>query len=287
MKLLFALALTMVLPVCAHGLLDNFKENRVSWEKGLEAGSGASVRKSIEDFVHRETITVSPYDYNSMHAVVGALDIAAKACVIDGTWEDVVVFLKRADQTAADNMSNAEHTFSKLLAQHNKKLKEWQEEVSQQEKRIKVLENQETLTCEQQKLKEEISTFLDEHHRAIMHSEYSIKEIGSLLTALKSEKEAHAKSLSHWQAFLDRERADIAKAGAVTTYVVEKLKQIKADNNIANSERISYSRRLLRLDPSNSECRRFVDSLTGKVSVVSNPHVLNKKTKRHIVHTKK
>jgi hypothetical protein len=149
MKLLLSLALVVSMPVFAQGLLDHFRENRIVWEKGLENGSGVSVRKSVEDFLSRETIAINPYDYNSMHAVVGALDIAAKACVADGAWEDAVAFLKRAHQTATDNIVNAEHTFSKLLTQHNKKLKEWQEGIFQQEKRIQGLENDQVLTTDQ------------------------------------------------------------------------------------------------------------------------------------------
>jgi hypothetical protein len=238
------------------------------------------VRKLVEDFMHRETIAINPSDYHAMHVVVSALDIAAKACVIDGAWEDAVVFLKRANQTAADNISNADRTFSKLLTQHNQKLKEWQEGITQQEKRIQDLESNEALTVEQQKLKEQIQLFLDEHRRAIMHSERSIKEIGSLLTTLKKEKEVHANSLSRWQAFLNQERADIAKIGTVTSYVGEKLKQIKVDTKTENYERLSYGRRLLRLDPSNLECRRFIYGLTGKKSVGYVP-ITNSKAKRH------
>lgn len=285
MKLLLSLALTISIPVCAQGLLDHFVENRIVWEKGLENGSGASVRKSVEEFIKRETIVTNPYDYNSMHAIISALDIAAKACAMDGSWEDAVAFLKRAHQTAADNASKADHTFSKLLAQHNKKLKEWQEDINQQEKRIQSPEGEKVLTDEQQKLNEQIQISLDEHRRAITHSERSIKEIGSLLTTLKREKEVHANSLSNWQTFLDKERADITKIGTVTSYVTEKLKQIKVDTKMINSDRLSYSQRLLHLDPSNLECRRFVGSLTGKKNILHVP-VVSSKTKNDNIHSR-
>jgi hypothetical protein len=125
-----------------------------------------------------------------------------------------------------------------------------------------------------------------------MHSERSIKEISNLLAILKKEKEVHTYSLSHWQTFLDRERVDIAKIGTVTSYVVEKLKQIKVDKKIGNYERLSCSRRLLRLDPSNLECRHFIDSLNRNKFAVCTPISniktrSNIKTKLHSIRSKK
>lgn len=287
MKLLLLLALIMVVPVSAQDILDHFRANLATWEKSIESGSGASVRKSVEAFIHRETLAVNPYDYNAMRAVVGTLDIAAKACVVDGSWEDAVNFLKKSHQIATDNMFNADYTFSKLLTQHNKKIKEWQEEIVKQEKHIQNLGSNETsTTVDQQRSREKIQSFLDDHQKAIRYSERSIKEISSLLASLKVEKETHANALSNWQTLLTKERVDIVKVGTVTAYVVEKLKQIKSDTQMLHSERVPHVRRLLRLDPSNSECRRYSDGLTGKLPA-NHATKSNKTSKHHSFRVKK
>jgi len=46
--------------------------------------------------------------------------------------------------------------------------------------------------------------------------------------------------------------------------VAEKLEQVKVDDARPRPERLAYARRLLRLDPSNPDCQRFVDALMGK-----------------------
>jgi len=199
-----------------------------------------------------------------MHAMVGVMDLAARACVVEGAWEDAVQHLERAAQAAADNDSTAEGTFGKLVIQHQDKLKEWREATGVQEKRLKALELQGALTLEQKRLKEQIQGFLDEHRKAIAQSETSLKEIDGLLALLRQEKDANAASLADWQGFLAKEKADIGRLGTVTAYVAEKLDQVKADDARPRFERLAYGRRLLRLDPSNPDCQRYVDMLMGK-----------------------
>jgi len=251
-------------PVAAQGLPDRFQERRAAWEASLARGQGTPVRKATEELLAQDGVAVNPSDYNAMHAMVAVRNLAARACVVEGAWEDAVAHLEKASQTASDNVATAEGTFAKLVAQHQEKLKEWRDETASQEKRLKALNDQNGLTSEQIKLKSQIVGFLDEHRKAIAQSEKSLKEIDGLLALLKEEQQTYAASLAQWQAFLAKERADIARLGTVTAYVAEKLEQVKADDARPLTERLAYGRRLLRLDPSNLMCQRFVDGLEGR-----------------------
>ena len=266
--------LTLVIPAMAQGLPDRFKENRVAWEESLDQGAGDPVRRATEDLLRQEGSAVNPSDYNAMHAMVAVMNLAARACVVEGTWEDAVLYLERASQTAQDNATMAEATFAKLVTQHQDKLKEWREACDQQEKVLQGLD-QGSLTLEQKRLKGQIQNFLDEHHKAIAQSEKSLKEIDSLLTLLRKERDTYAASLAEWQGFLAKERADITRLGSVTAYVAEKFEQVKADDARPRTERLAYGRRLLRLDP-NAQVQRFVDGLEGKDDELPPVH----KTKR-------
>ena len=256
--------LALALPVAAQGLPDRFKENRGVWEQSLNQGLGTPVRKATEALLLQDGVTVNPADYNAMHAMVGVMDLAARACVVEGAWEDAVEHLGKAARTADTNDSTAEATFAKLVAEHQAKLKTWREATATQEQRLQTLERQGTLTLEQKRLQAQIQGFLDEHRNAIAQSETSLKEIDGLLAALRREKEVHATALADWQAFLAKERSDISRLGTVTAYVAEKLEQVKVDDARPRPERLAYARRLLRLDPSNPDCQRFVDALMGK-----------------------
>jgi hypothetical protein len=207
------------------------------------------VHKEIEEFINRETAAINPYDYNAMHTIVGANNLAAKTCIMDGAWEKAIDYLKKASQTAAENFNNAEASLTKLLANHSKKLKDWTLEVAKQEKNMQALENNETLSNEQKESREQLQSFLDEHYRAMTQSEQSIKEIKRLLDFLKTEKESYETSLSNWQKFLAKEHLEIAKLGTVKDYVAEKMKQMKLDTNKTTFEHIAYEKHLLRLDP--------------------------------------
>jgi len=108
--------LALALPVAAQGLPDRFKENRGIWEQSLNQGLGTPVRKATEALLQQDGVTVNPADYNAMHAMVGVMDLAARACVVEGAWEDAVDHLDKAARTAETNASTAEGTFAKLVA---------------------------------------------------------------------------------------------------------------------------------------------------------------------------
>ena len=267
--------LSLVIPAAAQGLPDRFKENRVAWEESLDQGAGDTVRKATDDLLRQEGSAVNPSDYNAMHAMVAVMNLAARACVVEGTWEDAILYLERASQTAQDNATMAESTFAKLITQHQDKLKEWREACAQQEKVLQGME-QGSLTLEQKRLKGQIQNFLDEHRKAIAQSEKSLKEIDALLALLRKEKDTYAASLNEWQGFLAKERADITRLGSVSAYVADKFEQVKADDARPRTERLAYGRRLLRLNP-NPQIQRFVDGLEGKDDEASAPQ---RKTKR-------
>jgi tetratricopeptide (TPR) repeat protein len=256
--------LTLVLPLSAQALPERFKENRPAWEESLDKGNSAPVRKATEALLQSEGMAVNPSDYNAMHAMVAVMNLAARACVLDGAWEAAVAHLQKAAQSATDNENAAQTTFAKIVKQHQDKLVEWNEETRKQAQRLKALETQNGLTFEQIKLKGQIHNFLDEYRNAIAQSERSLAEIDGLLALLKKEREVYIASLAEWQGFLAKEKADIARTGSAAAYVVEKLDQIKADDARPRAERLAYGRRLQHLDPANSDVNHFVNSLTGK-----------------------
>lgn len=250
LPVVLAVVVTIPLSLCAQNLNESFKERRVTWEKRINKGDSGSVRKEIDGFIQREIASANPYDYNAMHSIVGAINLAARACVANGSWEDAIDYLKKAIRIATENFNNAETSLNKLLAIHNKKLKDWTSEVSKQENNMQDLESNDNLSIEQKENRERLQIFLDEHHKAIAQSEQSIKEIKDLLNVLKTEKESYEASLTDWQKFLTKERSEITKFGTVTEYVAEKLKQIKLDATKTDLERLAYEKRLLHLDPS-------------------------------------
>ena len=263
MKPFLPALLALALPAFAQGLTDEFKKNHSVWEESLGQGQGASVRKATEALLQQEAVTVNPSDYNAMHAMEAVLNLTARACVLEGAWEDAVDYLAKASQTASDNANAAQGTFARLIAEHQEKLQQWRPQVAQQEQRLRLLEAQSRPSSEQLKLKAQIQQFLDEHRHSIAHSEMALKEIDSLLVLLDREKDAYAASLTEWRGFLAKERADIASLGSVNTYATDKLDQVMADDARPRTERLAYARRLLRLDPSNKGCQRFVDELEG------------------------
>lgn len=253
----------LVLPLGAQTLSDRFKESYKVWEMTLERGDGAVIRKSAEALLQKEGLTVSRSDYNEMRALVAVLDVTARACVLDGAWEDAVGYLQKASGTAAENITNTSATFLKIRKEHEEKLSDWKSTVTKLEEKLKGLDAQPGLSQELLKQRAQIKDVLDEHRNAIAHSEWAIKEIDGLLDRLKTDQENDTKSLAAWQEFLAKEKQDIDAAGSIPKYVADKLIQVKADESRPRNERLAYARRLMRLDPANKDCRRFIDGLLG------------------------
>jgi len=253
----------LVAPAGAQTLADRLKEGHKAWDVALERGDSASVRRSTEGLLQREALGVGTSDYNEMRALVAVQDYAARACVQEGAWEDAIAHLEKAAASAGENLAATEGTFSRIRKDHEAKLVEWRETIAKQEQRLKDLEAQSGLTEEHMKLRAQIRGFLDEHRSAIAHSEWSLKEIDGLLAQLRKEKETYAASLAGWQDFLTREKQEITQAGGSPKFVAEKLEQVKADDARPRYDRLAYGRRLLRLDPENADCKRFVNGLMG------------------------
>ena len=264
MNPLLPVLLSLALPLAAQGLPDRFQEHRAAWEDSLAKGQGAPVRKATEELLQQDGVAVNPSDYNAMHALVAVHNLAARACEVEGAWEDTIAHLEKASQAATDNLATAQGTFARLVAQHQEKLAQWRKEAGDQDKRLQELNAQPGLNSDQVKIKSQIQGFLDEHRKAIEQSEHSLREIDDLLGLLKQEQQTYATALAQWQAFLAKEKADIARKGTVTAYAAEKLEQVKADDAKPLVERLAYGRRLLRLDPTSQDCRRFVDGLEGR-----------------------
>ena len=253
----------LVAPAGAQTLAERLKEGQKAWDLALERGDSASVRRNTESLLQREAPVVGTTDYNEMRALVAIRDYAARACAQEGAWEDAVVHLQKASTAAAENLAATEGTFSRIRKDHEAKLAEWRETIAKQEQRLKALEAQAGLTEEHMKLRAQIRSFLDEYRSAVAHSEWSLKEIDGLLAQLRKEKETYAASLVGWQDFLTREKQEIVQAGGSPKFVAEKLEQVKADDARPKADRLAYGRRLLRLDPENVECKRFVNALVG------------------------
>lgn len=247
----------------AQTLADRFRENSRGWEASLEKGDASSVQRSVAALLQKEGLKVSRADYNEMHALVALLDVASRASALDGDWEETLANLQKASSTAAENVSTASGTFTKLRKEHEQKLVEWKAEVEKQEKRLKDLETMPGLTKDQLQQQIQLKSFLEEHRNAIAHSEWSIREIDGILQRLQRDKETYENSLGEWQKFVEKEKQEIKQAGSVRIYAAERLDQLKGDDARPRAERISYGRRLARLDPSNPAYLRFVSELTG------------------------
>jgi hypothetical protein len=263
----------------AQTLSDRFKESYKVWEMTLERGDGAAVRKSTEALLQKEGLAVSRSDYNEMRALVAVLDMAARACVTDGAWEDTVTYLQKASNTATENTANTGATLSKIRKEHQDRLAEWKDVIAKNEDKLKEMDAQTGLNQDMLKQRGLLKDFLDEHRNAIAHSEWAIREIDGLLDRLAKDQETDAKSLTAWQDFLTKEKQEIESAGTVQKYVTDKLVQLKADETRPRNERIAYGRRLLRLDPANKDCRRFLDGLLGLEESPEAPPIPAKKAK--------
>lgn len=260
--ILFACALATSLG--AQSLTDRFKAVRGPWELQIERGEATTVRKGVEALLGREGITVNPSDYNDMHALVALRGLAARACVSEGSWEDALAHLQKAQSAAEENLSTAEPLLAKTRMEHELKLREFQEAVAKQAPRLKELDEAPGLSQDQLKLRQQLKIFMDEQKAAIAHSERALKDIEDILTRLRQAKETTTKTNAEWQAFVAKEKAEIAEAGGTERYVAEKLEQVKADDARPQPERLAYARRLQKLDPSSKEVTRLVDGLMGK-----------------------
>lgn len=272
------LAAILALPCAAQSVSDRFRESYPLWEKQLAQGEATLVRRAAESVIQKEGAAVNPTDYNEMRALVGALDMAARACVLEGAWEDAVLYLQKASSTSADNLSHAEATFGKVRKEHEQMLLKWREAIALRENRLKEIDDQPGLTEAQMKVRSQLRAFLDEHRAAVDRSEKALKEIDGLLAQIRGIRAAYEKSLEEWRTFLERERAEIAQVGSSAKYVAEKLPQVRADETKPRFDRLAYARRLKRLDPSNEACAEFVSSLGGgeEVEVGGKPTPLPK-----------
>jgi hypothetical protein len=263
-RLGFLLACALATSLGAQSLTDRFKEVRGPWELQLERGDAATVRRGVEALLGREGLTVNPSDYNDMHALAALRSLAARACVAEGSWEEAVVHLQKAQAAAEENLATAEPLLAKTRAEHELKLREFRDAMDKQAPRLKELEEAPGLNQDQIKLRQQLRIFMDEQKAALAHSERALKDIDGILARLRQTKDSTTKAAADWKAFLDREKAEIAEAGGTAAFVAGKLEQVKADDARPQAERLAYARRLQKLDPASKGVARLVSSLLGK-----------------------
>lgn len=263
-RLGFLLACALTAHLGAQSLTDRFKEVRGPWELQLERGDAPTVRRGIEALLGREGLTVNPSDYNDMHALAALRSLAARACVAEGSWEDAVAHLQKAQAAAEENLATAEPLLAKTRMEHELKLREFRDAMGKQAPRLKELEEAPGLSQDQLKLRQQLKIFMDEQKAATAHSERALKDIENILGRLRQTKDSTAKAAADWQAFLAKEKAEVSELGGTARYVAEKLEQVKADDARPQQERLAYARRLQKLDPANKDLTRLVNSLLGK-----------------------
>lgn len=266
-------------PLQAQALKDRLRDSYRTWNALLERGDAATVRGITQGLLSKEALAVSTADYGEMQAVVALRDVAARACILEGAWEDGIAHLQLAAVAAADNLTVCQGTFARLRKDHEASLAEWRDAVAKQEQRLKDLEAQPGLTEQQMQLRAQVRAFIEERKAAIAHSEWSLREMDAILARLQKEKDAYAASHAAWQGFLEREKEDLAKAGNPQAYVAEKLIQVKADDARPRFDRLAYGRRLQRLDPANADVKRFVGALMGAEEEDAAPPPPKKKAK--------
>jgi len=260
---ILALALS-ALTAQGQALPDAFRNGRAGWEEGLAKGASAKVRTATEALLVQEGPSVNPSDYNAMHALVAVMGLAARACVMEGAWEDAVAHLRKAAQAAADNAAGAEASLGPVRSQHQASLRTWRGEIDKLEKRIQELDAQPGLNSDQMKLRTQARAQMEEYRNAAAASERSLGEIDAILTLLRKEQATYAASLAEWQGFLAKEKTEIARMGSAEAYAAEKLEQVKGDDAKPLPERLAYAHRLARLAPANPDCRRLLNGLLGR-----------------------
>jgi len=260
-----AITLLVNIPATAQSLVNHWKNARVAWEASLDVGDGQRVRQAAEALLRNPDVQIRQSNYNEMHAKVAVLGIASRGAVLDGDWQGAVSLLEQAAETAQFNYTATSETLLELRRQHEAKILEWRELTQPQEEQLRWLKEQPGLRSEQIDQRAQIESFLAEHNNAIANSQQSVKDIDDILYILKTEQETCAKSLMEWNDFLLKERTDIQELGSTQKYVTEKLAQVQRDANRSTFERISYARRLLRLDPTNQLCQQFLSTLLSSV----------------------
>ncbi len=264
MKCLASAVLVLAaLPVFSQTLTDRLLILRPQWEAALERGDAATVRQAVDGLLQKDAQSVNVSDYNEMYALTSVRNFGARACVLDGDWEAAVAMLQAAGQSASDNAARAQATLGPIQKQHEERLAQWKKEMADQEQRLKGLEAQAGMTEAQLKTRQQLKVALDERKKAIQHSETSLRTIEEILSRLTEDKMLFDKSAAEWNGFLAKEKLEIAQAGSVGKFVADKLEQVKSDDAKPRFDRLSYGRRLRRLDVSNEGCQRFVDGLMG------------------------
>jgi len=258
------LACALVANLGAQSLTDRFKEVRGPWELQLDRGDAATVRRGVEALLGREGLTVNPSDYNDMHALAALRSLAARACVAEGSWEEAVVHLQKAQAAAEENLATAEPLLARTRTDHEVKLREFRDAMDKQAPRLRELDEAPGLNQDQLKARQQLKIFMDEQKAAIAHSERALKDIDGIVERLRQTKASTTKAAADWKAFLDREKAEIAEAGGTTRFVSAKVEQVKADDARPQQERLAYARRLQKLDPANKDVTRLVNGLLGK-----------------------
>ena len=258
-----AVLLLIALPTFSQTLTDRLLTLRPQWEAALERGDAASVRQSVDGLLQKEAQSVNVSDYNEMYSLTSARNFGARACVLDGDWEAAVAMLQAAGKSASDNAARAHATLDPIQKQHEERLAQWKKEVADEEQRLKALEAQVGMTEAQLKTRQQLQVALDERKKAIQHSEISLRTIEGILSRLSEDKMLFDKSAAEWNGFIAKEKLEIAQTGSVGKYVVDKLEQVKSDDAKPRFDRLSYGRRLRKLDASNEDCQRFVNGLMG------------------------
>jgi len=259
----FLLALALALPAQSQGLADRYRESHRGWEAALERGEGAQTRRAVEVMIQREGALSGTSDYNEMRALVGLYDLAARACVLDGAWEDAVGYLQKALDTATLNYDQASATFGRIRKEHDAKLPGWREAVTGMEARLKTIDDYHGLTEQLLKERDQLKVTLADHKAAIAHSERSLKEMDGILDTLRQTREAFTRSLAEWKTFIEKERQEVVQAGSPTRYAEGRVEQLKADETRPKFERIAFTRRLLKVDPTCAAAKSLLGSLTG------------------------
>ena len=259
-----ALSASLAASLGAQSLTDRFKEVRGPWEIQLDRGDATSVRRGVEALLGREGLTVNPSDYNDMHALTALRSMAARACVAEGSWEDAVVHLQKAQAAAEENLATAEPLLAKTRAEHEVKVREFRDAMDKQAPRLRELDEAPGLNQDQMKLRQQLRIFMDEQKAALAHTERALKDIDGILDRLRQTKASTTKAAADWKAFLEREKAEITEAGGTTRFVTAKVEQVKSDDARPRQERLAYARRLQKLDPANKDVTRLLNGLTGK-----------------------
>jgi len=248
-------------PCSAQGLAYYWNSIRPLWENSLEDGNGQKVRRDAEGLLNRPDVRINPSNYNDLHAKVAILGMAARGAVLDGDWPGAISLLSQASVTASTNYASASESLGYIRRQHETKIAEWRDQIRASEEQVQRLKAMPGLNSDQIQDVMYLESSISEYAKALANSEQSITDIDAILHTLKDEVDTCAKSLNDWNGFLMKERVDIQGVDSIPRYVREKLAQIKEDTERSRFELISYTRRLLKLEPTNEACKQFLNTL--------------------------